>query len=532
MRRLSLALSTLGFAFIFAGCSGAGTTPNAPGSSASAPVNTRLLESDLAKPEFLRLLRTPNHPPKHKHRVTAAMRARSRAGGWQPIASVPGFANGPQTELLLTDGTVIVQDYCTSNWFKLTPDKNGNYTTGTWTQTASMPSNYGPLYFASAVLADGKLIANGGEYNGSACTGVETNLGAIYDPVKNSWTAVTGPSGWSRIGDAQSVVLSNGTYMLGNCCYSTQALLNEASMTWTQIGNGKQDANSEEGWTLLPKGNVLETNVSDPPYAQYYNPAANMWESAGQLPVNLINESEIGPQTLRPNNTVFVAGANGDTAIYNVSSGAWTQGPTFPIVASQQLEVADGPSSLLTDGSVMIPASPIYNPPSYFYIFNGKKLTSITAPPDAPNDASYNIRLLMLPTGQVLEDDGSSDIEIYTTGRKVDTRYAPQISSVPSTLTHGMTYKISGRLFNGMSQANMYGDDVQQATNYPLVRITNNTTDHVFYARTHDHSFMGVRSMKKVSTMFDVPSTIETGASSLVVVTNGIPSSPVSVTIQ
>ena len=83
-----------------------------------------------------------------------------------------------------------------------------------------------------------------------------------------------------------------------------------------------------------------------------------------------------------------------------------------------------------------------------------------------------------------------------------------------------------------MSQTNMYGDDVQQATNYPLVRVTNGTTGHVFYCKTHNHSFMGVGSSRKVSTMFDVPSTIETGASSLVVVTNGVASAPVSVTIQ
>jgi hypothetical protein len=35
-----------------------------------------------------------------------------------------------------------------------------------------------------------------------------------------------------------------------------------------------------------------------------------------------------------------------------------------------------------------------------------------------------------------------------------------------------------------------------------------------------------------VSTNFDVPSSMETGASSLVVVANGIPSNPVSVTVQ
>ena len=47
----------------------------------------------------------------------------------------------------------------------------------------------GPLYFASAVLPDGRYIMNGGEYNNGA--DAWTKLGAIYDPVANVWTAVT-----------------------------------------------------------------------------------------------------------------------------------------------------------------------------------------------------------------------------------------------------------------------------------------------------------------------------------------------------
>jgi hypothetical protein len=38
--------------------------------------------------------------------------------------------------------------------------------------------------------------------------------------------------------------------------------------------------------------------------------------------------------------------------------------------------------------------------------------------------------------------------------------------------------------------------------------------------------------MATVSTNFDVPAGIETGASSLVVVANGIPSAPVAITVQ
>jgi hypothetical protein len=102
-----------------------------------------------------------------------------------------------------------------------------------------------------------------------------------------------------------------------------------------------------------------------------------------------------------------------------------------------------------------------------------------------------------------------------------------------STVTRGSTYKISGTQFNGLSQAAAFGDEYQTATNYPLVRITNNTTGHVFYAKTHDHSTMGVATGSAiVSTNFDVPSTMETGASSLVVVANGIPSAAVSITVD
>ncbi len=75
-----------------------------------------------------------------------------------------------------------------------------------------------------------------------------------------------------------------------------------------------------------------------------------------------------------------------------------------------------------------------------------------------------------------------------------------------------------------MTQGASYGGGVEQsATNYPLVRITNNATGHVFYCRTHDHSSMAVASPFPVSTYFDIPSTIETGAGKLEVVTNGIP---------
>ena len=83
-----------------------------------------------------------------------------------------------------------------------------------------------------------------------------------------------------------------------------------------------------------------------------------------------------------------------------------------------------------------------------------------------------------------------------------------------------------------MSQASVFGDELQNATNYPLVRITNLATSHVFYSRTHDHSSMAVASDIPMTTHFDVPPTQELGPSKLEVVANGIPSSPLYLTVQ
>jgi hypothetical protein len=134
-----------------------------------------------------------------------------------------------------------------------------------------------------------------------------------------------------------------------------------------------------------------------------------------------------------------------------------------------------------------------------------------------------------LPTGEVL----ISGSQVYQPSGKYKAAWAPKITSAPSTVTRGQTYQISGEQFNGVTQGASLGDEFDSHTNYPLVRITNAATGHVFYARTHDHSTMGVATGKAtVSTNFDVPAGMETGASSLEVVANGIPSKPVAMTVN
>ncbi len=468
--------------------------------------------------------------------ISAAL---ANAQTWQALTNQPTFPS-PGTALLMTDGTVLVHDSCASDWWRLTPDPSGSYVNGTWSQAASMPSNYGPLYYASAVLPDGRLVVEGGEYN--FCNSAETNLGAIYDPVQNTWTAMNPPSGWGNIGDASSLIFANGQMMIADIYNTESALLNSKTLSWTVLpGTGKKDRNAEEGWELLPDGTVLTVDAENAPHAEKFLYASKKWISAGSTHVRLEDpgSQEVGPAVLRPDGTVFATGANangaGHTSVYHppkikTMPGKWVVGPDFP----NGDDCADAPAALLITGNVLVMASPgIFNTPSHFYEFNGTKLTQVAEPPNAKNDDSYYGRLLELPTGQILFTDGSQDMEIYTPKGSYRSSWAPTITNFPGSVTRGNTYAISGTQFNGLSQGATYGDDAQMASNYPIVRITNDSSGHVFYARTHDHSTMAVATgSKTVSTNFDVPSGMETGSSHLEVVANGIPSTSVQVTVN
>ena len=471
--------------------------------------------------------------------VLAAFPAALHAQTWTPLTHQPTFP-GAGSAFLMTDGTVLVQNPDASDWYKLTPDSSGSYVNGTWSAVATMPKGYAPLYYGSAVLPDGKLIVNGGEYNGSN-NGVWTTMGAIYDPLANTWTSVKPPSGWTTIGDAQTVVLPNGTYMLADCCNNNEALLDESKMTWTSTGKGKNDENDEEGWTLLPSGQVLTVDANYTADLKHTEILTNgTWAFAGDTPVELpdlgtkTNSHELGPQVLRPDGTVFCVGATGYTAIYTVATGAWTQGPTFPIAkGTTYYDAADGPAALLPDGNVLVAASPgVFQTGAKFFEFDGTSLTQVASPSTAAGDSSYNIGLLVLPTGQVLETDQSKTVQIYTPSGSPVAGIAPVLKRIDKKLTPGKSYKITGIGFNGISQAVAYGDDYQAATNYPIVRITNTATGHVFYGRTSNHSSMGVANPNVVSTTLTVPAGIETGASTVEVVANGVASAPKKVTIE
>ncbi len=521
----------------------------------------------------------------------------SDQGKWSEQSFVPGSVVQLSTPLLLTDGRVMAQ-YVTGassgnpwqDWYALIPSRTGCYSLNatdcpggqpaSWSQLATL-ADFAPAAFASAVLPDGKVILEGGEFDQGMPADIY--VGALYDPTNNTWTDIAPPTGWWIIGDAPSVVLADGTFMLGNACGNyggtgQTALFDEKTLSWNSMPQ-PPEWTSEASFTLLPDDDVLFvgtcwpgqaadntcTTVSNRRNSEIYNPALNEWTSGGNTPDKLyaygngFQESnscsldspvfgEQGPAALLPTGLYFATGgfvqsANTVyTALYDPITEKWTATPDMPKVtvgtSTYTLSPEDEGSVVLPDGNYLIGTQArdnsgyLANNGVYYIEWNGSSYCQLTNLPDGIPSAP---EMLTLPTGQILVMQVSwgwvYNYFIYTPKGTSFPGIEPQIVNPPATLYLGHTYEIKGRRFNGATQSSFFGDDFQNATNYPLVRIA--IGSDVYYLKTHNPSTMGVATgLKIVSTSFDVPSVLPTGTGLLEVVTNGIPSKPVEVEVK
>lgn len=452
------------------------------------------------------------------------------AGTWTTLVNAPPAAVA--TTLLLTDGSVLAQGVSTNHWYRLRPDGNGSYVNGTWSTLAS--SVHAPLYYASGVLRDGRVIVAGGEYDAGALVWL-LNV-ELYDPLANTWTTLPTPAGWTRIGDAPGCVLPDGRFLLGQVGTRRTAIYDPASNAWTAAAD-KINAVGEESWSLLPDGSIHAVDCSNPPNAEKYIIAANAWVAAGTTPQVLVDSiSEIGSSVLLPDGRVFVIGATGFTALYTPppianQPGTWTQGPSIPQVnPGQPLGTVDGPACLLPNGNVLFTAGPITVPasfqqPTFFFEYDpaANAISAVPASVNANTDPYWG-RMLMLPNGEVLYTAGRATVEVYTPSGSPQGVWRPTITAAPSAVRRGRRYRLSGRQINGLSQCAYYGNDATQATNYPIVRLEGGGNVH--YCRTSGFSTMGLQTGTIVHGCdFTVPASVPDGNYCLRVIANGIASS-------
>lgn len=479
------------------------------------------------------------------------------AGQWQPLSATP-LPFYPQAAMVLTDGSVMLQEVTSDVWWRLRPDSNGSYTNGTFEQTPPMPNGYAPTYECRAIFPDGRMLVIGGEYQADLPNPVESNQGAIYDPVSNTWQAVAPPAGVTHIGDSSCTMMPNGMLLLASRSGGNIFELNPATMAWTALTpTGKlNNSNSEENWTLLPDGTIFTVDIRNPGPAERYippwldNSANGRWVPAGTVPAPMQVGFEMGPGELRPDGTVFVGGANGQNAVYHppadlYGTGSWTAAEPFVNSDGTVYGMADGAASLLPDGTVLTLASPgVYQRPTKEFHASGTQTALLDQQlPDSVNSqiSSYSPVTVILPTGQVLATligGGEEPLVapyVFTPSGTANPQWRPTIvthDASRQTVTRGQTITLTGRQLSGLSQGSNYGDDGDSATNFPVVRIVNDVTHRVQYARTFGFSDQIAAGHQSMSTQVALPADLDRGTADLVVVANGIASPPMRILVQ
>jgi len=396
-----------------------------------------------------------------------------------------------------------------------------------------------------------------------------------------SWTAST-----SQFGDDPIEVLSpdsthpDGQVLAGYFNGPTTYLFNPAiapgSGQWTTTTGGKLhgDQSDEETWVKLPDGSILSYDVfsseSGTFHAQRYVPSTGMWVDASNLdpsnPPSILSDpatpvgnpptmfngegDELGPGFLLPNGRVIIFGANGNTAIYNPTTNLWSAGPKEPTSGGTQMVATDDPGALLPNGHILISLSPLgfenaagnYNFPAGVKIYDfdptANTFTDVT-PGGALGgttiaDNAFALNMVVLPSGQVLlSDENSRTFQIFTEDSSTapQTAWLPTITSIKQN-TGQTSYTLTGTQLNGISEGANYGDDLGDASNYPIVRLTDGD-GNIFYAAASSWSSDGVATGSTSETVqFTLPAgkqLSDFAGGSIVVIANGIASLPFTV---
>jgi hypothetical protein len=450
-------------------------------------------------------------------------------GAWTALVQAPPV--GVNNCLLLSDGSVLSMNG-NGQCARLTPDIHGSYINGTWTQLPSM--NFSRLFFSTEMLTNGTVYVAGGEY------GTGSEHGELFDPLRDVWTWIY-PDPIPAVGfsDAISETLPNGNVLDAPVSeFGGTVIYNAASNTW-QTAASAQNQN-EASWVKLASDSIV-TIDSFSQTSEHYVPSLNQWISDNGVPVPLYdNNGELGAAFLLPNGNAFFIGATTNTAIYTpgatpTSAGSWVVGPPM-VFGSLDLCQDDAPAAMMADGNILCAlATGNYGSPTYFYEYNyvTNNFTQVTAPGGGGsyNSQTFPLSMLDLPDGNVLLVGGqnSQSLYVYTPNGAPLAAGQPAINSITENVDG--SYQMTGTNLNGISQGAAYGDDEQMDSNYPLIRMTNNATGNVYYARTFNWNSTSVQTGSRVlTTEFALPQNLPSGSYSLVAVANGNPSVPTNFT--
>src|SRR6185312_16197465 len=309
----------------------------------------------------------------------------------------------------------------------------------------------------------------------------------------------------------------------------------------------------EAAWLKLRDSSVLYIGINSLNSCRYL-PKTNTWVYDATVPNNIYDPwgEEMGCAMLLPNGKGIFFGSSKYNAIYTPTGdstpGRWSSASNFPVINGAVVGQVDAPGAMMVNGHILLAVSAgnqasndKFRDPVYFLEYNYvtdtfTQVTSIIPGLGADSIAgvtSHFANFLDLPDGNVLmgidQEPISKEYWIYTPGSGPIPQGIPTINNIiPIDCSN---FKITGKLFNGISEGAGFGDDWQESSNYPLVRLTHGK--RVYYAKTTNWNRIGAvqtDSLEDTAT-FTLPPGLPGGTTfSLVVVANGFASKPTSFT--
>jgi hypothetical protein len=459
--------------------------------------------------------------------------------------------------LLLRDGSVLMSGAGAGPWELLHP-LSGSYRTFRSTYTQASPE---PIFWDA-----GGVVTSSGEVVVAGLSSAGESHVWRRDPIWGQWTVISAappgvidPRLWApppgAVDPATEMLCGPGGQLIdGRLHFAVVTKDGHFPMALATVTNSGS-------WQRFPLPYRVPTNAHGWPGVGDYAPGfigphvtlpgahghvltvVNLGAEIDVQAVEFAPEDLAGPWTTRlpigGPEILAVGLPSGDVFVFGSKGYLYTPGTMEPwlgfgaLPAGAPMDHFDGVSAavLLPSGRILFASRPTAQPAMSLYEFDPEARVLFG---NDPLPGYGDVNLLLLPSGEVFVSTSDGHLFLYEPD-PVPPRdeWRPVIDACPTAADSGQIIEISGRRFGGVAHAvSRVGENsANQATNYPLVRVTAAVDGAVSYWRTTSTHVHAIGDESDDSFLAFVPNVAVDTHFRLVVVVNGIESRPVDITV-
>lgn len=406
--------------------------------------------------------------------------------------------------------------------------------TNTWAQAATKVYNDRSDEEGWTALSGGSILT----YDLFQSVANNQGYAEVYNPTQNVWTAIS-PADGSASGTLPVLTSPALGFELGPNLRlqdgrAFQIGANQHTGLYTQSTNTWAAGPDIQGVLSNPFGRINHANfgADDAPAALMPNGHVLIAADAGANPITQNGDTTSGSAIIA--NIHSTAGLQVTWAVRQ-ADGNTDKIPPGTVITSidsrHQIHISS--NATVSAAAVGLVFGGIFSSPTELFDFDPheNRISPVSPPlndPNLPTFAAFVTRMLVLPNGQVLFNDGlGNQLYAYTARGSTNPAYLPVVQHVE--FDDGV-FTLTGTQLNGPSDASAYGDDSQSNENYPIIRLQN-SSGLVFYCRSRDWTSTQVGNIPHESVKFTLNPAVTPGVYQLIVSAGGISSAPVALRI-